>query len=214
MTTDFRVQPEDVITPTSITLVRKDPLPNLPAAVNGLRRLRGFAEAVSLVATTKTDKDKFRPDATTRQRHVSRRQFTMLPIPRGATVTDHSFRRPRVLQFTGIITQTPFLDFTSAARLAGRVNGLSRVQDQLRILRGFEDSGEPLFVATSIKPYENMAIASLVEEKTQDTGAAVQVSIVMQEILTVDQLEVEPVPDTLYDQLGLTPASTATSTAN
>lgn len=214
MTSGYKVQPEDVITPTSVTLIRRDPFPTVPATTGGRERLRSFVEAVSLVASTKIDKDKFRPDATMRQRHISRRVFTKHPVPRGSTITDHTFERPDILQFTGIITQTPFLDFTSAARLAGRVNGLSRVQEQLRILRGFFKTAEPLFVATSVKAYESMGITSLVEDKNPDTGAAVQVTIVMEAIDTVEALQVEPIPDTLYDQLGLTPPITATSTAN
>lgn len=211
---DSRVQPQDIITPTSITLVRKDPLRDLPAAVAGQRRLRGFVQAVSLVASTKEDKDKFRADVTMRQRHAMRTRFTQLPIPRGATVTDHSFELPPVLQFTGFITETPFLDFTSAASLAGRVPGLSRVQSQLRILEGFYREREPLFVSTSVRPYPNMAISSFVTDKNPDTGAAVLITLTMQEILTVDSLQIEPIPETLYDQLGSSPIEVATSTAN
>lgn len=208
------IQPQDIITPTSITLVRKDPLQDLPASVGGRERLRGFVEAVSLVASPKTDKDKFRPDVTMRQRHAMQTTFTRLPVQRGANVTDHSYERPPVLQFTGFITETPFIDITSALSLAGRLPGTSRVKSQLRVLEGFYNLREPIFVSTSVRPYDNMAISTFVVDKNPDTGAAVQVTLTLQQITTVDTLQIEPIPDTLFDQLGYSGIEVATSTAS
>jgi hypothetical protein len=195
------------IKPSSITLVRRDPLPSLPTTLSAKERIQRFIEAVSLVASPRPDKDKFRADATVQQRHVFSYRFTENHVPRGEAITDHSNRRPIGLAFRGWITDTPFLTVGGAIG-AGTPGGLpftNRVHEQLRQLVSFAEAREPLFVATSTFVHPSMAIQSLVMSRTTDTGAAAEISLVMRQIKIVDELRTEPIPDDIAAQLGATP---------
>lgn len=207
-----RIQPRDIVRPTSITLIRRDPLRNLPRGIGAKERIGAFIEAVALVASTKPDPDKFRLDATTSQKHARAVIFTQNPVPRGNIVTDHSILRPLVVQFTGIITETPFIPYTFTGE-AGGAPTISRVQDQIRRLEQFFEQREPLFMASSIRTVDGMAISSLTIGKSQSTGAAVDVQMTLQQILFVDAIRDQAVPDTQADQLGASPHVVATSGA-
>ena len=210
---DNRIQPRDIIRPTSMTLVRRDPFRDLPRGIGAKERIAAFIDAVSLVASTKPDPDKFRLDVSTSQRHARSAVFTMNPVPRGNVVTDHSILRPLVVQFTGIITETPFIPYTFTGE-AGGVPTISRVQDQLRRLEQFFLEREPLFMASSIRTIDGMGISSLVIGKSPTTGSAVDVQITLQQILFVDVIRDQAVPDTQADQLGASPHVVATSSAS
>lgn len=209
---DFRIQPSDIITPTSVTLIRRDPLANLPPGLSAKKRIQGFIEAVALVASTLRDPDKFRPDATTSQRQVRSAVFTMNPVPRGNTVTDHSIRRPIIVQFTGVITETPFIQYTASD--FGLAPTVSRVQDQLRLIEQFYEEREPLYMASSLGAIDGMGIRTLSTGKGQETGAAVDITITLQQIMFIDAIRDEPIPDSQSAQLGIEPIQSATSSAS
>lgn len=197
---DRRIAPGDVVTPTSVTLLRRDPLSNLPAGLSAQERIGAFINAVSLVASTRRDPDKIRPDATTRQVQTYSAIFTSNPVPRGNVVTDHSIRMPTVMQFTGIITETPFVAYT--ARDLGIVGGQSRVLEYKNQLVRFFEEREPLFMTSSLGAIDGMAITKLSIGKNQDTGAAIEVTMTLQQVLFVDEFREEPVRDDLLSQLG------------
>lgn len=211
MADTFPIESSSVIRPTSITLIRKDPTPTLPTGLSASERIRRFIEAVTLVASTRRDPDKFRVDVTTSQKHSRQARFTTNPVPRGNVVTDHSIIMPDVLQFTGFITETPFINFT-ADDLGLRPES-SRVQDYLRLLDEFFESREPLFMASSIRNVDGMGITKLTYSKDADTGLAVEINMTLQQILFVDAVEDEPIPQTLNASLGFSPIEIATSTA-
>ncbi len=207
---DKRIRPEDVATPTSITLVRRDPLADIPRFLDAKARVRAFIEAVSLVSSTRRDADKVRPDVVTRQQQSDSTVFTKNPVPRGNLVTDHSIRMPTVVQFTGVITETPFIAYTSQD--LGVQPGINRVSDYLRQLYEFYERRDPLYMASSIRTINGMAISKLSVGKGQDTGEAVEVSMTLQQILFVDEVRDEPIPETLASQLGAGEASSSVNT--
>ena len=199
---------QDIIRPTSMTLVRRDVLAGQPLAYKASERIKQFLEAVTIVASTKRDPDKFRLDVTMAQRHQSTAVFTDNPVPRGNSVTDHSIRRPDRAQFTGTITETPF-----GLRDSSLLPSISRVQDQLRLLYQLKDDREPLLMVTSVRTVDGMAITSLDVSKSQETGLAVDISISLKKILFVSEVRDDPIPDTLAAQVGYAPNEYASSSA-
>lgn len=206
-----RIQPNDVIRPTSITLVRRDPLPNL-VGLGRKERISAFIEAVSLVASQQRSNDKVRLDATTSQRHSRGAIFTQNPVPRGNIVTDHSIERPLIVQFSGVISETPFYPYTGQNAFGG-LPGVSRVQDYIRLLDQFFDERQPLYMASSIRTVDGMGITALNISKSQSTGAAIDVSMSLQQILFVSAIRAEPTPDTQAAQLGSERHEVAASSA-
>ena len=197
------------IRPKGVTLIRRDPTPNQPIGLSARERINQYIEAVGLVSTTERNADKFRPDVTSSLKVGERSMFTKNPVPRGNIVTDHSYRMPTTVQFEGIITETPFRIYTGSD--LGLTQGLSRVSEQLALLYQFYESREPLFMASSIKTIDGMGISSLSISKGKSTGAAVEVSITLDQVLFVAEVRDEPIADTLAAQLGSYEAATATS---
>ena len=137
--------------PTSVTIIRRDPLPNLPPGLSAGERLRRFTAAVALVSSPLPNKDKWRADVAKSQSHARKMAITRNPVERGFDSTDHARRLPDVLSFSGIISDSPFLPL-------GLPTFLNRAHDQWRKLNQFFEAREPVFVATSLRYYESMMI--------------------------------------------------------
>lgn len=204
------IQLTDLITPTSVTLVRQDVLPNLPPALNAKARIASFLRAVSLVKSTKRDKDKFRPDVTKSQSHNFTYKYTTNRVPRGEPLTDNRIRNPIVFNFTGIITETPFISITDPGGVLSGLPFIDRVNGYLQQLRVMADSGDRFYVYTSTFVHTGMVITRLTVSKGQDTGQAAEVRLSMQQIRTSTEVRVDPLPSDEASQLGLLPTVTGT----
>ena len=217
------IRPSNIIRPTSVSIIRKSRWPKAVVQSYSLSKKanqRRFAEVISLVSSTRTDQDRSRLDVT-KSLVISRSTtYTKNPVPRGNKTTDHSFEDPPTIRFSGIFTETPFIAYSAGDALGLVTRGslsfyqsdepASRVQEQLRILQRMRAEREPMFVANSIEPLDNMVITKLVTSKRPDTGAAVVVDIEMQQLDIISEVRREPIPDSLMAQLGLEPIQSAT----
>lgn len=177
-----------IVGPTSITIIKRDPLPSLPSGLSAIERLRRFTEAIALVASPLKNKDKWRADVAMSQSHDRKMFITRNPVERGFKSTDHMRREPDTLSFNGLISDSPFLPL-------GFPTFQNRAHDQFRRLNQFFEAREPVFVASSLRVYESMGIASINSSRDADTGGAIEVSITFTEI----RIEEEVLGDRLID---------------
>ena len=196
---------------TSVTLIRKDPLPELFLGEKSDFRIKRFTDAVTLAASPKPDPDKYRLDVTTRQSHEFQARFTRHPVVRGESITDHRFRRPQTFSFQGWITATPYIPWTSGT-FGGSPIG-DRLAEQRRSLEAMFERGEPVLMVSSGAALDNMGITSLSFNRDSETGAALQVSIRLVEVRIVQEVQAKPVPAGEAAKLGFGDVPSATSTA-
>jgi len=204
------IQPSNIITPTSMTLIRRDALPTFPVGLQGRERIRRFIRAVSLVSSTLPDRDKFRPDVVTSQKHTFTYEFTNHSVPRGEEITDHSRRKPKMVVFSGMVTETPFFPYTSGG--IGGLPFLSRVNDYVQQLIQFAEEREPVFLTSSVLIHPSMGIKSLTIAKDTQTGQAVNIQIALKEVRRVAEIRARPIPDDIAAQLGASPPSVGAGT--
>lgn len=197
--------------PTSVTLIRQDPLPDLPLGEQSAFRIKRRTEAVTLASSPLENKDKFRLDVSTRQSHELNSRFTRHPVARGESITDHRFRRPEAFTYQGWITATPFIPWTGGT-FGGSPIG-NRLAEQQRQLEAMYNRGEPVLVVTAMKVLANMGIQSLTFSRDTESGAALQVSIRLVEIRIVQEVKAKKICTTDACRLGFDDVSTATSTA-
>lgn len=188
--------PGGLLGPTSVTIIRTDPLASLPPGLSTKERISRFVEAVALVTTpdpNAINPDKFRLDVTMTQKHSEKYVATKHPVEQGVDITDHVRRLPDTLVFAGRIVDSPFLPFLPAGAVPLQLN---RAHQQLQRLRDFAREREPLFIATSTKVYEN-AIITLVEwDRNPKSGSSIPVSIKVEEI----QIRVDVVGEKLVEE--------------
>lgn len=176
------VRPGGLIGPTSVTIMRTDPLPNLPTTVALTERLKRFATVVATVTVPDPlglNPDKFRADVATTQKHSERYVATKHPVEQGVDITDHVRRLTDVFTFTGFIVDSPFIPFSPAGATPLQLN---RAHRQLQSLRDFANQREPLFVATSTKVYESMIILTLDWDRNEESGSSIPITLKMEEI--------------------------------
>ena len=176
------VGPGQIIRPRSITIVRTDPIPDLPKSAGAAARLAAAIRAISLVATDIPHEDKWKADAVTSQEHSKELSLTDHPVETGFRITDHSRRMPDVLVFTGIVSDTPTTLLGSAIGQAQALSFKSRSQAEYQRLIEIFKAREPVFVATSLEVYPSMILKSLVTMRDEDTGAAVGVNLMFREV--------------------------------
>lgn len=190
------VRPGGMVGPTSVTIMRTDPLPNLPTSVALAERLARFAKVVSLVTVPDPlglNPDKWRADVATAQRHSERYVATQHPVEQGVDITDHVRRLPDAFDFTGLIVDSPFIPFSPSGATPLQE---SRAQQQLQRLRDFADQRQPVFIATSTKVYESMILLFVGWVRMPDSGSSIPVTIKAQEV----QIRSDVVGDKLVDE--------------
>lgn len=199
------VGPGQIIRPRSITLVRTDPIPNLPKSAGAAARLKAAVRAIALVATDVPDPDKWKADATTDQTHSRALEITDHPVETGFRITDHSRRLPDTLVFTGVVSDTPTTPLGAFLALEQQLQFKSRAQAQYQAFNEFFEAREPLFVATSLKVYPCMLIQSYDISRNADSGAAIEVSVQLREIQIRDEVLAGPLLDDDALDLGAGP---------
>jgi hypothetical protein len=126
-------------------------------------------------------------DANLNEISSSSHQVTDHPVEDGSNISDHIIKDPEELQIDGLITNTPssLVDALSASS--------TRAEDAYDELKTLQENQEPVSVFTSKREYENMVITRLARTRNSGVGEAVQFSISLREIKTV-QSEVAEVP--------------------
>ncbi len=186
--------PSGLLTPVSVTIIRTDPLSDLPPGLSTAERVARFTKAIGLVlAPDIGNPDKFRLDVTRQQTHRVQYQASVHPVEQGVRITDHVRRVPDRFTFEGLIVDSPFIPFSPAGAIPLQLN---RAHKQLTSLLAFAEDRVPLFVASSTKVYENMIITSIEWQRDVDSGSSIPIAIEMQEIL----IRLDIVGDPLIDE--------------
>lgn len=189
-------RPGGLVGPTSVTIIRTDPLSSLPPGLSTAERVARFSKAIALLTVVdpfSKNPDKWRADVATGQRHAERYVATQHPVEQGVDITDHVRRLPDTFDFTGLIVDTPFIPFGIAGATPLQGN---RAQQQLQRLRDLADEREPLFIATSTKIYESMILLFVGWVRMPDSGSSIPVTIKAQQV----QIRSDVVGDKLVEE--------------
>lgn len=189
------IGPGALVKPRSVTIIRTDPIPDLPKGAGAAARLAAAVRAIALVATDIPDPDKWKADAATEQNHKRELSLTDHPVESGFRITDHSRRLPDVLEFTGIVSDTPTTPLGFAASQAQALAFVSRAHEALQVLDEIFEAREVVFVATSLRVYTSMILKSWNVTRTVDSGAAIEVNVLLREIQIRDEILAGPLVD-------------------
>lgn len=182
------VGPGQIVKPRSITLIRTDPIPDLPKSAGSAARLKAAIRAVALVATDAPDPDKWKADAALSQSHKGALDITDHPVETGFRITDHSRRLPDVIQFTGVVSDTPTTPLGAFLALEQTLFFKSRAHAEFQKFLEFFKEREPLFVATSLRVIPCMLIKEWEVTRDNESGAAIEVSVLLREIQIRDEV--------------------------
>lgn len=145
-------------------------------------------------------------DATMQQTHVTETEVTEHPVETGANVTDHIRVKPAEVSLECIIT--PFKLGTMAPDAGPGLQGVpddsqqpqasnaskTRVEDAYRRLLALKDAAQPVSLTAGVRSYENMAITSIAEHRTNDTGNSIYFTLRLKEIRFASTGKVETIP--------------------
>jgi len=165
------IGPGKVIQLKSATIVQINPLTG------------GLVRAFVLLRSTLEQPGKVRLDVTNTQDHSGAVIPTRNPVQRGSVIADHSIQEPDRVTITGKITDTPIGRLVGAAwdPLTGRSRSVSEVEK----LREIQSARDLVFVATSVRFYEDMIIRNVRVTKTSTTGKALELAIDLEQMTIV-----------------------------
>jgi len=188
--------PGGMLGPTSVTIIRIDPLSDLPPGLSTSERISRFVEAVALVTVPDplaVNPDKWRADVATKQKHSERYVVTKHPVEQGVDITDHVRRLSDTFSFSGLIVDSPFIPFSPAGAIPLQLN---RAHQQLQRLRDFANEREPLFIASSTKVYESMILTLIDWDRNAESGSSIPVTVKAEEV----RIRTDVVGDVLVDE--------------
>lgn len=140
-------------------------------------------------------------DCTVSERHSDQLTITDHPVEEGANVSDHAQKEPPVLELNGIISNQPIL-LNVVDDLQPSVAGGSpdnRAQDAYDEFIRLQESASLLQIATEVRDYEDMMIASIAVQRDKDTRNILDIGLTLRKfrVATVESVEapepVEPV---------------------
>ncbi len=105
------------------------------------------------------------PNVLIQEVHTDEIELTQHPVQEGATITDHKFKKPKILKMSVL-----FDGFT---------------QGIYQLLLEMQESNELLVVVTGRRVYENMQIKSLIVVTNKDTNFILKIDIELVEIIIV-----------------------------
>lgn len=141
--------------------------------------------------------ERFIFDAISNQRHTRRVTPVRHPVETGLTISDHARREPDTIALEGVVSDTPIAaPALPGGALAGALGTLlNRAHRELLKLNEHFEKREPVFLATSLRVYENALIESFTFGKSAGTGNAIEISIQLVEVRIVSPLEIPSLND-------------------
>lgn len=151
-------------------------------------------------------------DASLNEQHGAQAQVTEHQVESGPNVTDYIRPLPRRLSITGIVSNTPLQTPKSQSRgvvgSSGSYQGqggvtwkavtwtgeFDRVRDVFGILADAALAGAIFSIATTLANYDNFAIVNFSVPRDASSGNALNATIDLQEIRTVDTQTVAALP--------------------
>lgn len=135
-------------------------------------------------------------EASLSETHRRAATITEHPTEVGADFVDHISFRPREVDITGIISNTPvmLLPTISAVGVAGG-DPRGRAEDAFLLLEGIMEQGALCSIATTLFTYENMVLTSLSTPRDAARGGIAELQMTFREILLAETDRVgAPVP--------------------
>lgn len=127
-------------------------------------------------------------DASLQELHGKRVRKTRNPRQDGTVSTDHAVVEPRVVQITGVITNTP--DVFGAA-FDPRYNDADRHKSAWKTLNELADSRELVDVFTTLESYSNMMLVDLRAPRGAENTNGIQFTAVFEETEIARSLLIE-----------------------
>ncbi len=166
-----------------------------PSSVTVLKRAR-TPLAFPAILTSITDgiprPDKFKWDAVFGQSMRDNWNAPTHPVEDGPDITDHIRKDLQVVQISGMVSDTS-LSPSAGFGLLGELN--NRALEEIRKLREMADSGETVFLATSMGVLESANIMNIERTRNAPGQAGVGVSVTFREARIVSPLDVPQVED-------------------
>lgn len=132
-------------------------------------------------------------DAVINETHTSEVEVTSNPVELGADITDHSIIKPKRIQITAQVSDTP-LGLAALGQIVDNVTGLFGSSTSENITRStaaysaiiqLQESREPIDIQTKLKLYSNMIITNVSVTQDKDTSRIVLMNISAQEVRIV-----------------------------
>lgn len=150
-------------------------------------------------------------DASVNETHLTNAQITEHQVETGSNITDHIRPMPKKLSLEAVITNTPTtLPTTESRGVTGGVRQtqsgafkyqalvfdgpFDRVADSYSDLVDATQAGAFVSIVTTLANYQNFAIENLSVPRNSQSGNAIQFTIDLKEIRTVDTEQVEGLP--------------------
>lgn len=154
-------------------------------------------------------------DAFENIQHQHEAEITENPIETGSLVSDHMDVKPKVLTFTGLISEAPIsIQQATVGNVAGSVGGLAggllgpatqlattagvaalggslmnkpgnRVLDGFRAIEELQAKKIPVTIITGLRAYENMVLTSFTPTESAPTGRSLSFTATFREIRMV-----------------------------
>jgi hypothetical protein len=164
--------------------------PPIPTAFLGSSTVRepvGFIFPVRKVKLSSPTLSALELDAVLSEQHDFESEVTEHPVESGANVSDHIRNKPATLKLECVVSNTPIFQKEVVERMGGfRKGSPGRAEDAFATLMRLREEQQPITVATRLKAYSNMAIASISIPRDAKTGDTMRFSLVLKEIRLVE----------------------------
>lgn len=136
----------------------------------------------------------FTAQVTIEEVHTDELEITEHPVEKGASITDHAFKRPaRLVLSLGWSNSKTYLGLAKDVLGLLTGNQLEDVRAVYAKLLTLQEKREPFTVTTGKRTYENMLFASLATTTDQKSEESLFVTATLQQIITV-QTQTTTVP--------------------
>lgn len=161
---------------------------SVPLALTGaVKEPIGFIYPVKRVQLSGTGVSAFELDAALSIVHDYESEVTEHPVESGAAVTDHIRNKPATLKLECVVSNTPIAQAADVEKAGGfRKGEPGRAEEIFATLMKLRDAQQPITVATRLKTYSNMAIASISIPQDSKTGDALRFSLTLKEIRIIE----------------------------
>lgn len=146
-------------------------------------------------------------DAVISEAHDNEVTVTDNPVELGADITDHSIIKPKVVNITATVTDTP-LGSAAFGEIVDTVTGLfgtSTAENLTRSVTAYnalvqlQETREPIEIQTKLKLYQNMIITRVTTAQDVNTSREVVMRITAREVLITESEIVKLQPEQLEE---------------
>jgi hypothetical protein len=122
-------------------------------------------------------------DVSESENHAGDVDATDHPVEQGANITDHLRPKPRTLSITGMVSNAPIVDNSDGNAGPFNLGEPGPAEDAYNALEARRVAGKLHTVNTKLNSYQNMALMSVSEPRTAQTGDVLEFTLQFKEIL-------------------------------